>query len=284
VRRAALGPLPQLPRDLGAREFAFGVDDFAALARFVEERTGIHLGAHKDELVYARLAKRLRALGLASFRDYRELIEGPDGGPEILRMVNALTTNLTRFFREPHHFDHLTATLAETAAGEPRRVRVWSAGCSTGQEAYSLALALADLALRPGWDVRVLATDIDTDVLAVARGARYAAAEAADIPLVHRPRLVETGAGAVEIGRRTRDLVTFKALNLIGPWPFKGPFDAIFCRNVAIYFAPPTRAALFARFRDMLQSGGHLYLGHSESLGAAEARFECVAPTVYRAM
>jgi chemotaxis protein methyltransferase CheR len=277
---ARLGPKPAPP----AREFAYGPEDFRAIAALLESKAGIHLPAHKDQLVYSRLAKRLRALGLTSFAAYRAGLDGPDGGAEVVRMVNALTTNLTRFFREAHHFAHLHGHLARLAAARPkRRVRLWSAGCSTGPEAWSMALTLAgaapDLARL---DARILATDIDTDALAVAREGRYAEDDLADLPARHRARLVEAGPGALAPSAELRELVRFKPLNLIGPWPFRGPFDAIFCRNVAIYFAPQTQTRLFSRMRDVLAPDGFLYIGHSETLPQLADRFEFVGRTIYR--
>lgn len=266
------------------REFGYSQEDFRAIADLLEARTGIHLPPHKDQLVYSRLAKRLRALRLDSFAAYRALLDAPDGGAELLRMVNALTTNLTRFFREPHHFHHLGRHLAQLAASRSsRRLRLWSAGCSTGPEAWSMALTLDSVLTERGrWDAKILATDIDTDVLAVARQGRYDAEEVEDVPSQFRQHLQPTAEGEFDLSPQIKSLITFKPLNLIGPWPFSGPFDAIFCRNVAIYFTQDTQTRLFSRFGDVLAPDGFLYIGHSETLTQLSDRFELVGQTIYR--
>lgn len=266
------------------REFAYGREDFDMIARLLEERAGIHLPSHKEQLVYARLAKRLRALGLASFRAYRDLLAAPEGAGELLLMVNALTTNLTRFFREPHHFEHLAVALkARIALRGSRRLRLWSAGCSTGQEPYSMAMTLVSVVPeQERTDTRILATDIDTDVLAIARAGRYLASDAGRLAAEHRHHLRDVDSGHVEVSSTLRELVRFKPLNLVGPWPMRGSFDAIFCRNVAIYFRHETQASLFARFRDLLAPDGFLYIGHSETLHFDACGLELVGQTIYR--
>lgn len=282
---AAAASLEEASSAIAAREFEYRPEDFAAIAQLLEERTGIHLPPHKDQLVYSRLAKRLRALGLPSFSTYRAYIAGPEGGGELLRMVNALTTNLTRFFREPHHFAHLRTQLAGLVdrTSHARRLRLWSAGCSTGPEPYSLALVLRDVVPDLAkWDAKILATDIDTDVLTLAATGRYPRDSIADVPAPHQRFFAAVGTDEVEVAPEIRALVTFKSLNLVGPWPFKGPFDAIFCRNVAIYFAPETQTQLFVRFGDMLTADGYLYIGHSETLSQLSDRLELVGQTIYR--
>lgn len=264
------------------RDLHFTTEDFTAIAKLLEERAGIHLAAHKEHLVYSRLARRLRSLGLDRFSDYRAMVERDQTGTETMRMVNALTTNLTRFFREAHHFDHLAGHLRAIAAKGHRRLRLWSAGCSTGPEAYSMALTLAaaipDIA---SWDARILATDIDTDVVATAAAARFDASDLGDVPAAHHGRFASIGDGIVEIAPEIRRLVVFKPLNLIGTWPMKGRFDGIFCRNVAIYFAPDTQTKLFARLHGQLATDGFLYIGHSETSSRPDL-FELVGQTTYR--
>lgn len=266
------------------REFDYKPEDFRAIADLLEARTGIHLPAHKDQLVYSRLAKRLRALGLDSFKDYRAVLDSADGGAEVLRMVNALTTNLTRFFREGHHFTHLAKHLSNLAATRSnRRLRVWSAGCSTGPEAWSIGLTLiSSVPDISRWDAKILATDIDTDVLSVARAGRYDEDDVSDVPQPYRKYMTALGQGEYELNADVRKLISFKPLNLIGPWPFNGPFDAIFCRNVAIYFTQETQTKLFTRFGEVLAPDGFLYIGHSETLTQLSSRFELVGQTVYR--
>jgi chemotaxis protein methyltransferase CheR len=265
------------------REFEYAPVDFTEIAALLEKRTGIHLPPHKDQLFYSRLAKRLRALGLTSFAAYRAYLDGPEGGPEVMRMVNALTTNLTRFFREPHHFEHLGAELRRIAATGQRRLRIWSAGCSTGPEPYTLAMtvlsAIPDI---DRWDARILATDIDTDVLQVASEGRYDADMLEQIPPAMRRHVSTLADGDIEMSREMKSLIAFKPLNLVGQWPMKGPFDAIFCRNVAIYFTPETQNGVFARMHGLVGKGGHLYIGHSETLSPLADRFELIGQTIYR--
>ncbi len=271
-------------------DWSYGLsdDEFAFLADLVHRRAGIALGPQKRELVRSRLSKRVRQLGLAGFADYCSLVGGPEGAEELGRALNAITTNLTRFFREPHHFDHLRALLprlAEAKQDGERRLRLWSAGCSTGEEPYSMAMVLLEaLGNLRGWDARILATDIDTDVLARARIGRYSAEAAANLPDRYRSRHVRKGPGGqVEMLPELKALIAFKALNLVvGRWPMKRPFDAIFCRNVVIYFDRPTQKRLFDQLADALEPGGHLYIGHSETLSGISDRFELVGQTIYR--
>jgi chemotaxis protein methyltransferase CheR len=273
---------------LAAGEFGFDRSDFAFIATTLHEDAGIHLPASKANLVYSRLAKRLRVLGLESFRDYCALVGSEEGAEERAQMIAALTTNVTRFFREPHHFDHLRHKVLEPAAAEirqGRRLRIWSAGCSSGQEPYSIALTV--LSLLPdarAYDVRILATDINPLVLETARRASYPVEEVASVPAeLRRSWMENTGAGAVRLDEAPRGIVAFRPLNLIGAWPMKGPFDAVFCRNVVIYFDEKTQMRLLNRLAGLLRPGGHLYLGHSERMvGPAEALFRPDGTTTYR--
>jgi chemotaxis protein methyltransferase CheR len=273
---------------LAAGEFGFDRSDFAFIATTLHEDAGIHLPASKANLVYSRLAKRLRVLGLESFRDYCALVGSEEGAEERAQMIAALTTNVTRFFREPHHFDHLRHKVLEPAAAEirqGRRLRIWSAGCSSGQEPYSIALTV--LSLLPdarAYDVRILATDINPLVLETARRASYPVEEVASVPAeLRRSWMENTGAGTVRLDEAPRGIVAFRPLNLIGAWPMKGPFDAVFCRNVVIYFDEKTQMRLLNRLAGLLRPGGHLYLGHSERMvGPAEALFRPDGTTTYR--
>ena len=272
---------------IAAGEFGFDRSDFAFIASAIYEDAGIHLPASKANLVYSRLAKRLRALGLESFRDYCALVGSEDGAQERAQMIAALTTNVTRFFREPHHFDHLRKVVEPMVKDirSGRRLRIWSAGCSSGQEPYSIALSL--LALIPdarAYDVRILATDINPLVLDTARKATYPAEEAVAVPVELRRSWMESiGGGTLRLDEAPRGLVTFRQLNLIGGWPMKGPFDAVFCRNVVIYFDEKTQMRLLNRISPLIRPGGYLYLGHSERLiGPAEQSFRIDGTTVYR--
>jgi chemotaxis protein methyltransferase CheR len=273
---------------LAAGEFGFDKSDFAFIATTLYEGAGINLPASKANLVYSRLAKRLRALGLESFRDYCALVGSEEGTEERAQMIAALTTNVTRFFREPHHFDHLRAKVVDPIAAEikqGRRLRIWSAGCSSGQEPYSIALSI--LSLLPdarAYDVKILATDINPLVLDTARKASYPAEEVVSVPAdLRRSWMENVGSGAMRLDEAPRGLVTFRPLNLIGAWPMKGPFDAVFCRNVVIYFDEKTQMRLLTRISTLLRPGGYLYLGHSERMvGPAEALFRLDGTTTYR--
>ena len=273
------------------REFAFGNEDFEALRKLVKEITGINLSDQKRELVYGRLARRLRVLHLRTFAEYRDLLAS-DGGREIGEFCNAITTNLTSFFRESHHFEYLRDQVLQPMVANrtaSRRVRIWSAGCSTGEEAYSLAMtvieAIPDLRT---WDVKILATDLDSDVLAARRRGIYAADRVRSIGpqrLSHVFRGTTRGArgpASYEVSAELTALITFKQLNLMHPLPMKGPLDAIFCRNVVIYFDKDTQRELFSRVAQLQRPGNLLFLGHSESLFKVSESYTPIGKTVYR--
>ncbi|MGE5503592.1 MAG: CheR family methyltransferase [Actinomycetota bacterium] len=271
------------------REFELRDREFRFLASFLSRETGIVLSEHKREMVCGRLVKRLRALGLKGFDEYCELLDGPDGHDEVEHVVNAITTNITHFFREPHHFEQLRRdVLAPRLSEQPRRprIRIWSAGCSSGEEPYSIAMVVADVLKQPeAWDALILATDIDTNMLARGAAGEYDAEAVRNVPETYRKRFIRRIPGRtdrVQMGDELRRLIRFKRLNLHEPWPMKGKFDAIFCRNVAIYFDKPTQRALFNRYADMLAPGGFFYLGHAESLIGVSDRFEVADKTVYR--
>lgn len=273
-------------------EPSLGEEDFAYFARLVYDLSRIVLRAEKRALVQGRLARRMRALGLATVREYRAHLAGPGGEAELVEMINAVTTNLTSFFREPHHFRHLatTALPAVTARATNRRLRVWSAGCSSGQETYSIALTmLSSVPNLAAWDARVLGTDLDTTMVERAAGGVYPIDQLNTIPEQYR-RAISPGRSERATRERdtfampaaARDLITFKPLNLMDNWPMRGPFDVIFCRNVVIYFDKPTQIELFDRFADILAPQGWLYIGHAESLFRVSDRFEAAGTTVYR--
>jgi chemotaxis protein methyltransferase CheR len=272
-------------------EFALSDREFRRIRERVYTVAGISLSDAKRTLVVSRLSRILRGLGMASFDAYVDYLETKGSAAEEQDFVNALTTNLTRFYREEHHFAHLLGHVENLMAGRPRlgaggrpRLRIWSAGCSTGQEPYTIALdLLARFPELKRWDFRILATDIDTNVLAKAAAGLYPEGELSGLS-AERARLFEpAGAGKIRIPASAREVVAFKPLNLIsGNWPMRGPFDAIFCRNVAIYFDKPTQGRLFAQLGGMLAPGGFLYIGHSENLGAGGAGFKLVGKTVYQ--
>jgi chemotaxis protein methyltransferase CheR len=225
-------------------EFKLNKNDFSRISSMIYEDAGIYLTESKAALVYARLAKRLRALKLEAFQDYCDLVESAAGSQERGEMLAALTTNVTRFYREPHHFEHLKTQILPPLMRDAKgrgRVRIWSAACSSGQEPYSAALTI--LSLWPeavNADVRVLATDIDPHILDAAVKGIYSESQIENVPVEQRKRFFETvtvdGKPHWRAGSALRGLITFRQLNLIEPWPMTGTFDAIFCRNVVIYF------------------------------------------------
>ena len=261
---------------------------FATIAALLHGEAGITLGPNKRDLVHGRLARRLRALGCPDFARYIRLVNEPGGEDERRSMINALTTNLTGFFREPHHFEFLTSDILPELVrehGGARRLRIWSAGCSSGEEPYSIAMAVhSGLPDIERWDARILATDIDTDMVAAGRSGRYEASRTERVPLKMRQRyLVPAPNGdAVLMAEALRSLISFKCLNLLERWPMQGPFDVIFCRNVVIYFDKETQRTLFDRYADLLKPGGWLFIGHSESLFHISTRFEHLGKTIYR--
>jgi chemotaxis protein methyltransferase CheR len=270
-------------------EFAFTAADFQRIADELHRRAGITLSESKAMLVYSRLAKRVRGLGLASFAAYCDLVCSGEGADERASMINALTTNVTRFYREPHHFEHLRDQVLAPrlqALRSGARLRLWSAACSTGQEPYSMALTvLSVLPEAPSLDIKILATDIDSKVVRQARQGDYAADLVEPIAPDLRKRWMERDPldGRWRMGPAARAMVSFNELNLMGAWPVKGPFDAIFCRNVVIYFDEATQEKVWSRFAPLLAEQGRLYIGHSERVtGAAAPVFASDGLTVYR--
>jgi chemotaxis protein methyltransferase CheR len=274
---------------LKLREFEFGDEDFQALRALVRDVTGISLSEQKRELVYGRLARRLRALNLRSFREYRELLRQDDGG-ELVQFCNAITTNLTAFFREPHHFEHLKSDVLGPLLQKPsagRRVRIWSAGCSTGEEPYSIAMAVLEAVPDiERWDIRILATDLDSDVVEKARRGVYTAERVNTLSPERRERFFEPYPDAKEPSYKVRPeltrLLTVKQLNLMHPFPMKGPLDVIFCRNVVIYFDKDTQRDLVARVSRLQRPGNLLFLGHSETLFKVSTDYTLIGRTIYR--
>lgn len=272
------------------REFPFSAEEFQYLASIVYDLSGIVLKDHKKNMVYSRLARRLRELKLTSFRDYCDLLKSKASGDEIGFLINAITTNLTKFLREPHHFDHMVGTALpelsqEAARSGSRRLRVWSAGCSSGEEPYSIAMSLAEgFRGLASWDARILATDLDTSMVARATAGVYPAAAFTELPGNSHDRYFRSTRNSDErsASDSLRKLITFKKLNLLRQWPMKGPFDIIFCRNVMIYFDTETKTRLVQRFADLLKPGGWLYIGHSESLLDDQSAFTLSGRTIYR--
>jgi chemotaxis protein methyltransferase CheR len=270
---------------LSAGEGRLTEQDFRALAAIVRSTAGIMLGPNKRELVFGRLNRRLRALGLETFTQYRKILDGPLGDAERVEMINAITTNLTSFFREPHHFSFLGASvipeLLKTCTD--RRLRIWSAACSSGEEAYSIAMVLQRaLAAKGSWDARILATDIDTNIVRIAQNGQYDAERTATIPRDYAAQLTRQHDGSYVAAEALKQLIAFKPLNLLGEWPMRGKFDVVFCRNVVIYFDKAVQRTLFDRIAEIMTPRGWLFIGHSESLLGASDRFESLGRTIYR--
>jgi len=276
-----------LPSGMVEGEFPFTTDDFNKIAQILHSHAGIALAEGKAALVYSRLAKRLRSLGLRSFREYCALVEDSNQVDERQAMMAALTTNVTRYFREPHHFDHLRDHVLPPLVERAKRggrIRLWSAACSNGQEPYSMAITvLSALPDAANLDVKILATDIDPNMIAEGKAGIYREDAVAPVPLDLRRRwFKKAGPDRWEVADELRALVAFRELNLIGDWPMKGKFDAIFCRNVVIYFDEPTQERIWSRFAPMLEPGGTLYIGHSERVtGPAADIFQTVGLTTY---
>ncbi len=281
-------PTSQTTVRLTRIEFELTQSQFQRIRELVRTHTGIALSDHKFQLVHGRLARRLRALKLDNFGDYIRVLEG--GGPEIEEFTNAVTTNLTSFFREPHHFEYMSHEMIpalRARAADSRRLRIWCCAASTGEEPYSIAMVLREAqAQLEGWDTRILATDLDSAVLAAGAAGVYSAARFENMDTKRVGRYFEKGTGAQAGNYRAREelrnLITFKQLNLMSPWPMRGPFDAIFCRNVIIYFDKPTQRVLFDRMAKLQRPGDLLFLGHSETLYRVSTRYELVGRTIYR--
>lgn len=262
--------------------------DFQRLAQLVRREAGLDLPEMKEVLVYSRLVARVRELGFADFGQYADLLAKPGAERERQRLINALTTNTTQFFREKHHFTYLADSALPSLVAQARkgaRLRLWSAGCSSGEEAYSLAFTL--LAFCPDaaqLDIKILATDIDADVLAQAIQGKYPTTALQKLPetLIAR-HFTKTAADFWEVNEEARSLIRFRPLNLIKPFPMRGPFDIIFCRNVAIYFDAATQDLLWQQLNAVTASGGYLFLGHSERLSSpTKDDFGLQGVTIYR--
>ncbi|WP_199908131.1 CheR family methyltransferase [Celeribacter baekdonensis] len=255
-------------------ESAISDQAFARIAKIALREAGIVLATSKVSMVKSRLTRRLRALGMSSFDDYLDLVETGNDSTELGNFISALTTNVSHFFRENHHFEFLAKTILPSlqqklAAGG--KVRIWSAGCSNGQEPYSIAMTLlnADPSLIKK-NIKILATDIDPEVLSQARSAQYKGSLTTgltdEIIAKHFSRDQQGDEIVMTVNANVRGLVSFRQLNLHAEWPMKGKFDVIFCRNVVIYFDEETQARLYRRYAQVLEAGGWLMLGHSERI------------------
>jgi chemotaxis protein methyltransferase CheR len=261
--------------------------DFESFRALVREQSGIHLGDSQRALLYGRLARRVRELGLSSFTEYYR--RAAEDGVELLTLLDRIVTNETRFFREPHHFAYLTghvvpAFVVDANLGlRAKRVRAWSAGCSTGEEAYSIAMTLIDQ-LPAGWTIDVLATDLSLRALDVARRATWPIARAAEIPEAalkrHMLRGIGPQSGSFRASPGLRGIVRVDRLNLNDEASPDGAFDLIFCRNVLMYFHPSRRQAALDRILAVLVAGGHLFVGHAET-AHGQSDLRNVSPTIY---
>ncbi len=272
------------------REFPFTEKNFNFLRKISNERTGIVVTDDKMDMFYSRLSRRVRALGLTSFDQYCDVIKKDHTGDEVLELVNSITTNLTAFFRENHHFEFLQNTAIPDVMqrnAQTRSIRIWSAGCSTGEEPYSLAMTLGEtVPAHGGWDARILATDIDSNVLAKASSGVYPLDRLKGIPKSRLKRWFMRGkgdsAGFARLKSDARQAIEFGQLNLMENWKHKEQQDMIFCRNVIIYFDKESKAKLVDRYADALVDGGYLFIGHSESLFKITERFELIGNTIYK--
>jgi chemotaxis protein methyltransferase CheR len=268
-----------------AREYAFSTRDFECVKRMIYARAGIALADNRQEMVYTRLSKRLRATGANGFDDYLQRLEQNSEDAEWESFVNALTTNLTSFFREAHHFPILAEHMKKRRTGQ--MMKLWCSACSTGEEAYSMAMTMVETfgSFKP--PVRILATDIDTNVLATAREGVYPMERLENMTPDRIRRFFLRGnggyAGYVQVRRELRDLITFRQLNLLdAAWPLRGSFEAIFCRNVMIYFDKPTQYRILQKFVPLLDREGLLFMGHSEVFQHAADLIKICERTVYK--
>jgi len=275
-------------RLLKDREFEFSLKDFKFISDVVAQRTGIVLSDAKHDMVYSRLVRRLRQLRLTDFSDYLEIIKSGDEN-EILEFTNAITTNLTSFFREKHHFEFLRSKVLPhlKLTKKDRRIRIWSAGCSSGEEPYSIAMTIRDVfPSLSGWDIKILATDLDTNMVQHASDGVYTEERVAGLDKKHSKKWVLRGrgdrSGDIRMSQELRDMITFKQLNLMDEWPITGPFDFMFCRNVVIYFNKETQRDLFNRYANLVDDNGYLFIGHSESLHKVSDRFSLLGQTIYQ--
>ena len=265
-------------------EFGFTDDDFYRICGLIQSRAGIRLGHNKRAMVYSRLGRRLRKLNIASFKEYLDHLESGTGD-EFAAFINALTTNLTYFYREMHHFSMLRSFLEN--GDLPRDATIWSAGCSTGEEAYSIAMVLASVrGLKPQAG-HVVASDIDTSVLAHAERGVYSAERVKNVPTTDLKRFflggVGDNAGLVKVRPELRRLITFRQINLHETgWALRAPVKVIFCRNVMIYFDAQSRRRILERFAAQLEPGGLLFLGHAENIADFGGVFQALGRTTYQ--
>lgn len=272
-----------------AQSYEITDKEFDLFRGMIYRETGIDLSERKKRLVIARLSKRLRALNLESFTDYYNYLqEDRNADSELVLLINRITTNKTDYFREMHHFDYLKQELLPQIinAGEKgasRTLRIWSAGCSSGEEPYSLAMTVADTFTKVrGWDIKILATDLDTDVLGKASQGLYNSMAVSPVPSAYMSKYFRRSGSDYEVVPELKNMIYFRKLNLMNPFPMKKQFDIIFCRNVIIYFDAQTKHELMTKFHQQLKNQGHMFIGHSESLMHMKDKFRYIKNTIYQ--
>jgi len=261
-------------------------DEFNAIRRLVYKKSGIYLTEEKRDLVRSRLGKILRRRGIPSFREYYRMVISDDSGKMLVELLDAISTNFTYLFREKDHFEFLKNVVIPQCASK-KRIKIWSAGCSSGEEPYSIAITLLEnIRDIKNWDVKILATDISTRVLEKAIRGIYKAEQLSAIPRATLRKYFLRGKGHwvnyYKVKPEVKSVIEFKRLNLLEPFPFKTMFDVIFCRNVMIYFDRPTKEDLVRRFTDCLVPGGYLFIGHSESLMGMKHNLKYIKPAIYQ--
>lgn len=273
---------------MSGADISLSDSEFEKIKALIYDYAGISLSDAKRTLVVSRLSKIVYALELSTFAQYAQMLETRASGAQKQEFVNALTTNLTRFYREDHHFDHLEKYVGELmhaprSGTAKQKLRIWSAGCSTGPEPYTIGMCLlSKFPQLKSWDFKILATDVDTACLAKAARGVYPKNDLNGLS-AHRAKVFDDiGDDEIRVPDAVRRLVSFKPLNLMQDWPFSNKFDAIFCRNVAIYFDRPTQQRLFSRFDDLITDNGYLYIGHSENIPSGTGSFSLKGKTIYQ--
>lgn len=260
---------------------------FERFRDIIYAKSGITLGPQKVSLVSARVAKRMRALNIGEYEDYLRHVLDDKSGNELVHLLDAISTNVTSFYRESQHFDFLQSTLEQWREKGQTRFRIWSAASSTGEEPYTIAITMLEALRQPGVDIKILATDISTRVLEVCMHGVYPESRVEPVPTALRQRYFsrfqDNGEAYYGVNDELRRLITFRRLNLsTPPFPMKGPFDFIFCRNVMIYFDETVRRGIIQEAHRLLKPGGYFVVGHSESLTGNSGPFRVIRPSVYQ--
>lgn len=270
----------------GLEQRGMSNQELGVFQRILYEQSGIVLSANKRALVESRVTQRLRVLGMDGYGAYLDFLSADPTGEELVQLIDVISTNVTKFFREPDHFELLDRTVAEWVAEGRTRLRFWSAACSTGEEPYTMAMTLHPHLVKHGLDLKILATDISTRVLAQAQAGWYAADRLAGVPADLRARFFAPGHGQQEgqfaVSDKLKKMMMFRRLNFtVFPYPIKGVFDVIFCRNAMIYFDRDLRNRMVVEFARLLRPGGILMIGHAETLIGMEKRYRTIKPSVY---